>query len=647
MRRRAKPPQAKVEAKLPVRRKSRKNEDSRVGDLERRLAEALKREAEALDQQTATAEILRVISRSPGDLQPVLNAVAEHAARLCDARDVIILRTDGDVLRMAASVGNLAAPVGRDLRSDFGFPITRGSVSGRAVVDRATLHVQDLAAESDTEFPTGKELQRRFGHRTMLATPLLRDDTALGVICVFRTEVRPFSDSQIELLKTFADQAVIAMENVRLFDETREALEQQTATSEVLRVISSSPTDVQPVFDAILRDAVRLCGGVYGMIWRYDGEVVDLAGVDNFPAADFEEVRSRFPRLIGENDDIHKAVRSGRVIDIPDVEGAAHFRLPIESWRRRSVRSVVVVPMQRETQVVGAIGVSHRAVGAFSDGRIGLLKTFADQAVIAIENVRLFTELQQKNEALTQAHAQVSEALERQTATSEILRVIARSQTDMQPVFETIVRNAARLCNSVVAALFRTDGVMLEHPVNYGTTPEVFAAIARHYPMRLDAPNAIGSSIGRAILTRSVVQLTDAEGASVPAFTRSVARTVGFRSQLSVPMLRDGEAVGGIVVARREAGAFAEAEIELLKTFADQAVIAIENVRLFNELQEKNRALTEAHAHVTETLERQTATSEILRVISRPRRVPSSPCCAPRARRAPDRRTHGVPEGAR
>jgi GAF domain-containing protein len=555
---------------------------------------------EALEQQTATSEILRVISRSPGDLQPVLHAVAANAARLCDARDVIILRTDGEVLRMAASVGDLAAPVGRDLRSDFAFPLTRGTVSGRAVLDRMTLHVRDLAAESDTEFPAGKELQRRFGHRTMLATPLLRDNTAVGVICVFRTEVRPFSDSQIALLQTFADQAVIAIENVRLFNETKEALDRQTATAEILRVISSSPTDLQPVMNTVAESAARLCEAIDAQIFRIqDGVQVRVASYGSIPTVLGHATPPSRGLVSG------RAVLERRTIHVHDLAEEVDKEYP-DAKSVQSItgqRTTLATPLLREGAAVGVILIRRLEVRPFTDKQVSLLETFADQAVIAIENVRLFKELQEKNRALTEAHAQVTEALDQQTATSEILRVISASPTDVQPVFNAIVESATRLCGARVGHLFRFDGELL-HLVAGTSTPAYDDLVQRLYPMR---PSQ-GQVSGRAILSRTVAQIPDV--LTDPDYRHDVAVAGDWRSRLGVPLLREGSPIGVIVIMRADPGLFADHHIELLKTFADQAVIAIENVRLFTELQASNRELTTA-------LDTQTATSDILRVISR------------------------------
>jgi GAF domain-containing protein len=547
---------------------------------------------EALEQQTATAEILRAISNSPADIQPVLDALVKSAVRFVGALDATIHRLEGQRLPVAAHYGPIPYP-------DHVMSLGRGTVSGRSILDRRPIHVIDLQAETK-EFPEGSARAREVGTRTALSVPLLREGVALGSINLRRAEAVPFTDKQIALLQTFADQAVIAIENVRLFNETKEALERQTATGEILRVIASSPTDVQPVFDTIVHNAVVLCGAFYGIIWLYERDQVDIAGVHNIPPGELEELRRQFPRPIADAS-MHKFLRSGSILDVPDVDNDDDLPIPPDArirWRARGVRSVVVVAMRREADVVGAIGVSHRDIGAFSANRIDLLKTFADQAVIAIENVRLFTELQEKNRALTTAHAQVSEALGQQTATSEVLKVISRSAFDLQPVLENLIENAVRLCGADKGFIYRQDGELYRTAVSYGHSPEWLQVVEQH-PIAQDR----GSATGRAVLERRVVHIHDILADPEYRWAQSHhAERDMHRTILAVPMLREGAVIGVIVIRRTLVEPFTDKQIELVTTFADQAVIAIENVRLFNETKE--------------ALDQQTATAEILRVIS-------------------------------
>ena len=558
--------------------------------------------AETLEQQTATSEILRVISRSPTEVEPVFDAVVASAARLCGANDVAVLLVDGEDLRIAAGVG----PLYQSLPSDFRFRLTRGSVAARAVIDRATVHVHDLAAEPEEEFRAGRVFAQRFGHRTMLAVPLLREGVPVGVICAFRFEVRPFPDQQIALLKTFADQAVIAIENVRLFKalEDRngalaEALEQQTVTGEILQTISSSPTDVEPVFLAMAASAARLCDAFDAVIFQVDAGVLRLVAhegpVSLGPVGQFTVplVRGSLTgRVALERRTIQ--VADHQVEDDEYPEGTAIAR-------RYGVRTMLGVPLLRAGEAVGVIALRRGEVRPFTDRQIELLKTFADQAVIAIENVRLFKELEARNKDL-------GEALERQTATADILRAISRAKTDVQPVFEAIADSAMRLFGAWGALVWQYDGELLRIAAARGGSPgSAERALERwRTPSRPEADTLLG----RTVRTRAIQHIVDVEtDPSVPPVLLEAARERGWRSTIQVPMLRGDDVVGVIGVSRALAGAFVPADVALLQTFADQAVIAVENARLLTELQARNKDLGEA-------LERQTATADILRAIS-------------------------------
>jgi GAF domain-containing protein len=591
-----------------VARKPLKNKGSRVRDLEKRLAESLEHEnatgqilqekdralAEALEQQTVTAEILRVISSSPTNLWPVLATIAENAARVCGATDAVVHLVEGGELPLVAHYGLIGGTEGAPVQR---FPLTRGSVVGRAVIDARAVHVEDAAASDEAEFPLAREIARQTGHRTVLATPLLREGVAIGALVIRRSEVRPFADKQIALLQTFADQAVIAIENVRLFNETKEALEQQTATSKILGVISSSPTDVQPVFDAIAEQALRLCEAVVCNVCRFDGELVHLAATTNVDPDGITAIRSAFPMRLGPQSAATRTVLTRALVHIPDILDDLEYGITQQSLVS-GFRSVLAVPMLRDGSPLGSIVVGRPQPGPFSDRQIALLQTFADQAVIAIENVRLFKELEARNRDLT--------------ATSEILRAISSSPTDIQPVFDIIAESAVRLCGAEASTVTRFDGEWVHLVAVYGSSPEGVDAARRAFPRR---PS--GAAVAaRAIRDRAIAHIPDVlvdKEHGIP----EVAVASGFRAALAVPILHEGRAIGAIAIGRSEPGEFSERQVELLRTFADQALIAIENVRLFTELQERNRAVTQAHAQVTEALEQQTTTAEILRVISR------------------------------
>jgi signal transduction histidine kinase len=372
--------------------------------LEHKVEERTHELKDSLDQQTAISEILRIISSSPGDVRPMLNAVAERALKLCDAAESTIVLVDGDALRFAAGFGST-----QTLAKDELMPLTRGSVTGRAVIDRALIHLEDLAAAPEEEFPIGRELQRRFGHHAILSVPLMREDRAIGAIALWRMEARPFTEKQIALVKTFADQAAIAIENVRLFNATKEALEQQTAVAEILRVISSSPTDVQPVLDAIAESAARLCDAAAASMYLTDGTVLrHLASKGPSP----DPVSSVEMLAINRDSISGRALLERRAIEVDDMLAAgADYPLSVEIAKRSGHRTVVVVPLFREGNPFGTILLRRQEVRPFSERELALLRTFGDQAAIALENVRLFREIEEKSRQLEVANKHKSEFL--------------------------------------------------------------------------------------------------------------------------------------------------------------------------------------------------------------------------------------------
>ena len=570
-----------------------------LGERNAELQQSNRQVTEALERQTATAEVLRVIATSPTDLTAVLSAVAETVGRLCGTNDVVIHRIDGAWLVAAASTGSFMAR-GRDYRA----LIDRATVAGRAILDRRTTHVHDLLAESDEEYGRAKAFQPVLGYRTLLATPLLRSGEPIGSILIGRHEVRQFTEQQIAVLETFANQAVIAIENARLFEELErrnhdlnEALEQQTATAELLRVIASSPTDLQKVLDSIVMSAVHLTESDSANVQQVFGEY--LRSMARFGISGQAVTGMNAAGLPGPK--ISQGTLSGRTflerrsIHSPDVVSAVESDFP-ESRpliHAAGVRSMLTAPLLREDHSIGVITVHRYEQRPYTDRQIALLETFADQAVIAIENARLFEELGERN-------AELTSTLEQQTATAEVLRVIASSPMDLAGVLDSIIRSAAQLTDADFSTIFQAEGNVLR--VTASLAPEETAI---GYVQPFDR----GSVTGRVLLDGVTIHETSPAEEHVAKYPNSRMIARGYHVQLVTPLMRQGTPIGTLAVARRAWVPFTDRQIELLETFADQAVIAIENARLFESLEQRTAELAQA-------LEQQTVVGEVLRVIA-------------------------------
>jgi GAF domain-containing protein len=540
--------------------------------------------SESLQQQTAIGEILRVISNSPSDVRPVLESVAEHAARICEAQVVDIILAENGMMRVGATFGDMGRPAGQEA-----VPLNRGTVMGRSICDMKPVQVADLLNAGD-EFPLGQQLAVKYGHRTILGVPLLREGRALGSILVRRSEVRPFDEKDIALLTTFADQAAIAIENVRLFTELQkrtdalsESLEQQTATSEVLKVISRSAFDLQSVLDTLTESAAGLCGADMAAIAR-PSETGNFYHVTNSNfSADWIESTKNIPLRPGRGSVVGRSLMDSQIVQVADVLADPEYTY-IEPALKAGYRTFLAAPMMREGQPVGVLVLARRRVELFSNRQVELISTFADQAVIAIENARLFDEVQKRTDDL-------SESLQQQTATADVLKVISRSAFDLRTVLDTLLRSAARLCDAEQGTITQRKGDQFYRSVTFGF-PEAFLEYVKDKPV--EATRQTGT--GRALVEGRVVHIPDVH--NDPDFDWPEAQKLGgFRTMLGVPMLREGVPVGVLTLTRSEVRPFTDKQIELVATFADQAAIAIENVRLFDEIQEKSRQLAEASQH--------------------------------------------------
>ena len=533
---------------------------------------------ESLQQQTATADVLKVISRSPGELEPVFQAMLENATRICEAKFSNLFLREGDAFRAVAVHGE---PAYMDSWQREPLIVARdhpGVPLDRLARTNEVLHIQDLTAE-----PPYIEGDRRMialvdsaGARTMLLVPMLRENALIGAIVIYRQEVRAFTDKQIELVKNFASQAVIAFENARLLNELRESLQQQTATADVLKVISRSTFDLPTVLQTLVESATRLCDADKATITRQKDGVFFRAEAYGF-SDEFMDYARTVPVVADRGSAIGRALLERAAIHIPDVEADADFTFT-EGRRLGGFRTILGVPMLREGVPIGVITMTRSEVRPFTDKQIELATTFADQAAIAIENVRLFDEVQAKTRDL-------SDALMYQTGSANILKVIASSPTDVGPVLQAIAESACELCEAVDASVFLRNDNHLTFSGHHGplSIPDDKMPINRDWVA------------GRAFLDQKPVHVDDLQSDDGDyLWGRQFAEKHGHRTTLGVPLLRENESIGAIVVRRMEVRPFTVRQIELIRTFADQAVIAIGNVRLFEQVQARTKELSQS-----------------------------------------------------
>jgi len=546
--------------------------------LERKVDERTAELQETLDQQTATSDILKAISSSTTETQPVFEAIVHSGLKLFPAATVAVVLRDGDEAKLAAVVGQNAERV----KQRFPFPLTRQYMHGLAILDGTVVNVPDAAAYTEGPLLVGIENFLASGARAQTVMPMVRADSAIGAISLTHQTPCELTGKQIALLRTFADQAVIAVENVRLFNETKEALEQQTASSEILKVISSSTTDVQPVFDAIVKSGLKLFPEAAVVVTLPEDDKVTLAAVANLDPKFDDQWRKRFPFPLTREYMHGIAILDRRMVDVPDAQANTDPSVApgIANFLASGYRGITIMPMLRGDAAIGTVTVVRVNPGPLSEKQLALLRTFADQAVIAIENVRLFNE--------------TKESLEQQTATSQILRVISDSPAEVKPILEAVAQRATRLCDAMSTSVYVLEGQVLRRMAFSGPSALVGTETLPYTPETLT---------GRTIAEGKAIHVHDIERER-KAYPRSweFAQKFGHHTMLAVPLLREGRPFGAMFLRRTEVRPFSDKQIALSKVFADQAAIGIENVRLFLEIQEKTRQLEVANKHKSDFL---------------------------------------------
>ena len=587
----------------PTKPKARKVRTARasIADRDELLDQRTRERDEAREQLAATSGVLRVISRSAFDLQTVFDTLVESAARLCRANYAAIRLGRDGFFHQVASYGY--TPEQHQYMNEHPIPAKpdRGSIVGRVLSAGKTTQIVDTKADPEfrmTNIPGFENVH------THLGVPLLREGKPIGVLVLMRGFVGAFTDKQIELVETFAAQAVIAIENTRLLNELRhrtddlsESLERQTATAEILSSISNSMTETKPVFDAIVRNLLRLFSPRFATVQVLREGIVEMPAAGGQPG--FEKITERYPRPLDDTTVSGQAMLSKEVVQYSPVIGNRIIPATSEQIARDvGYDSIIAAPMLLGDKVIGTIVVAHHEPRVFDEKRVALIKSFADQAVIAIENARLFSELRQRTDDL-------SESLQQQTATADVLKVISRSTFDLRTVLQTLVESAAKLCNAPMASITRPRGNSFYLVASYGFPPDF-----DKYMHTIAHDAGRDTLVGRTLLEAKVTQIDDVQ--TDPEYVLHEGQKIaGFRTVLGVPLLRDGATIAVMVLARTVVQPFSDKEIKLASTFADQAAIAIENVRLFESVEARTRELAKSLDDLRNTQDRLVQTQKL------------------------------------
>jgi GAF domain-containing protein len=553
-------------------------ERSPTADLQKQVADLARELKEAREHQIATGEILASLAESIPDAQPVFDAIVRNLQRLLGTRLAIVTVLKDGMIHLAAAVQGEF----EKLSPYFPRPLDENTGIGRAMMSKQVLQFTPVLGNPAAP-PVTQQFASDLDFNSVIYAPMIQSDQVVGVIATARREPTPFDKEQVAVIKAFADQAVIAIENTRLLNELRESLQQQTATADVLKVISSSPGELEPVFSAMLENATRICGAGFGTLFHFDGKLFDFAADYGTPSALVELQKRRGPFLPPPGGVLERVLLTKQVAHSADYAAEQPQSPPVALG---GARSTVAVPMLKENRLVGGIVIYRKEVRPFSAKEVDLVKNFAAQAVIAIENTRLLSELRQ--------------SLEQQTATSEVLRVISSSASDLRPVFEAIAHNSVNLCGATYGIVFRFDGEIISFVAHHNLDQAAIDALHQIFSVR---PNT-GLLVGRTILERDLLHVADVAAEPNYTYVATHHQALGIRTFLGVPMLRDGNPIGAIALYRREVALFSDRQIELVKAFADQAVIAIENARLLSDLNKLNQQLEQRVADQVSEIER-------------------------------------------